>query len=60
MSQLRSDGSLDGQAGGLDRQEVVAKGAHILAIPKGTTRLESTQVEWFSWYSGKEAKPHEW
>jgi hypothetical protein len=51
---LISDGSHDGQTGRLvSVSRGQTQGLHsIMLKPRGTTKLESTQIRWFSWYSG--------
>jgi hypothetical protein len=48
LSPLRFDGSHDGQAGGWTGYLVAAQGLYSLKLkPRGTIRLESTQIRWF-------------
>ncbi len=53
-SPLRSDGSWTVRRGGWTAW-AVAKGNS-----RGTIRLESTQIRWFSWWPGRKAGPGDW
>ncbi len=45
--------------GGWTVWAVAKRNSKLSYISRGTTRLEKTQIRWFSWKSGREAGPHE-
>jgi hypothetical protein len=56
---LRSDSSREGQTGMLDHLSNGHKTLKVRLNLTGDYQARVHQIKWFSWYSGREAGPHE-